>query len=241
MTNDPFDVIDLEEYPREFQQVLKSASEFQRIVPDATMVGGSAAAFWARHRLSVDHDHVVADLAPIYDDVLKSLESEPAWRLARADPDRKLTILGSYEGVEAGVRQLRRKKPLETVTVLVQNRPLRIPTAVESLRIKAFLVVQRNQVRDYLDVAAMTGYLGVEQAAHVLESMDDYYSPDLTKQPAVSVAGQVAGRLANPEPKDSRVIGQLDHYKGLDRAFTDWAQVVTACQEVAERMEPRND
>ena len=39
-------------------RVLRSASRLQEAVPDAVLVGGSAAALYAAHRESLDHDHV---------------------------------------------------------------------------------------------------------------------------------------------------------------------------------------
>ncbi|MEX1295313.1 MAG: hypothetical protein AB1Z67_03985 [Candidatus Limnocylindrales bacterium] len=70
------------------------------------------------------------------------------------------TIMGSLWGVEAGLRQMRRTRPLETCEVPVgDDAAVVAPTAPEALRIKAFLVVQRNVVRDYLDVAALAEHL----------------------------------------------------------------------------------
>jgi hypothetical protein len=52
-------------------------------------------------------------------------------------------------------RQMIRTRLLETMQVtLPSGRTLRAPTAEETLRIKGFLIVRRNQTRDYLDVAA---------------------------------------------------------------------------------------
>ncbi|MGH3435561.1 MAG: hypothetical protein ACRDRN_03755 [Sciscionella sp.] len=45
---------------------------------------------------------------------------------------------------------------------------LRVPSAEETLRIKGFLIVGRNQTRDYLDVAALADRYGVADAAAVL-------------------------------------------------------------------------
>ena len=41
----------------ELVRVLESAARLQEVVPDAVLVGGSAAALWANHRSSFDHDH----------------------------------------------------------------------------------------------------------------------------------------------------------------------------------------
>src|ERR1035438_477513 len=54
----------------ELLRVLQSAAKLQDVVPDAVLVGGSAAALWANPRSSYDHDHVVKDLAERFDTVL---------------------------------------------------------------------------------------------------------------------------------------------------------------------------
>jgi transcriptional regulator with XRE-family HTH domain len=59
---------------------------------------------------------------------------------------------------------------------LPSGRTLTVPTAEETLRIKGFLIVRRNQTRDYLDVAALADRYGLEKAAPVLARIDDYYA-----------------------------------------------------------------
>jgi hypothetical protein len=72
-----------------------------------------------------------------------------------------MTIMDKLGGIEAGLRQLRRTVPLPTLLVeLPGGQHIRIPTIAEALRVKAYLIVQRNQVRDYLDVAALATALG---------------------------------------------------------------------------------
>ncbi len=56
-------------------RVLESAARLQVVVPDAVLVGGSAAALWASHRTSFDHDHVLADLNVRFDTVLDAIEA----------------------------------------------------------------------------------------------------------------------------------------------------------------------
>lgn len=98
-----------------FDDVLESAARLQRLVPDAVLVGGSAAVLYARHRDSYDHDHVVIDLASRFDVVLEALESDPERVLNRVTPGK--IILGSLGDIEAGVRQLMRRQPLEVQLV----------------------------------------------------------------------------------------------------------------------------
>ena len=46
----------------EWEALLSSAAHLQRIVPEAVLVGGTAAASFAHHRVSLDHDHTLGDL-----------------------------------------------------------------------------------------------------------------------------------------------------------------------------------
>ena len=211
--------------------VLGSAARLQRLVPDAVLVGGSAAAFHARHRDSSDHDHVVRDLEQRFGAVLDALESDPEWVFNRSTPGK--IILGELGGIEAGVRQMIRTVPLEVEDVsLPSGQQIRVPTAEEALRIKAWLIIRRNQVRDYLDVAALSGEFGIDWAATVLRDIDAFYA-DVNAGPD-SVASQILRQLSEPRPKDSRVTAQLPGYKGLRAPWTDWDRVVQQCRAIAD-------
>jgi hypothetical protein len=203
------------------------------MVPDAVLVGGSAAALYAGHRDSYDHDHVLPDLRERFDVVLEALESEGEWVTNRVVPGK--VILGQLGDVEAGVRQMIRTRPLEIVHItLPSGRVLTIPTAAETLRIKGFLIVRRNQTRDYLDVAALADRYGLHEAAGVLASIDDYYVDQHGE--GRGVAAQLARQLADPRPKDSSVTRQLDAYRNLAPRWTNWAEVRSVCQELAAEM-----
>ena len=112
---------------------------------------------------------------------------------------------------------------------------LRVPTADEVLRIKGYLIVRRNQVRDYIDVAALADRYGISHAASVLGHIDDYYS-DQRDADAEGVATQLARQLASPRPADARTIRQLHEYKDLDARWTDWKNVTDVCRSVAVEM-----
>jgi diaminopimelate decarboxylase len=110
--------------------VLESAARLQRLVPDAVLVGGSAAAAYAGHRDSHDHDHVLADLRERYDALLEALESEDGWVTNGLVPGE--IILGRLGDIETGVRQLIRKVPLETATItLPSGRTLVVPPSTK--------------------------------------------------------------------------------------------------------------
>jgi hypothetical protein len=213
--------------------VLESAARLQGLVPDAVLVGGSAAALYAGHRDSFDHDHVLADLDDRFDMVLEALESEGEWVTNRVRPGK--IILGRLGDIEAGVRQMIRKRPLETTLLMLPSgRSLRVPTAEETLRIKGFLVLRRNQTRDYLDVAALAERYGISESAEVLARIDDYYTDQ--HGGGRGVASQVARQLADPRPADASVTRQLAAYRNLKPRWTDWKQVRAACRELATVM-----
>ena len=215
-------------------RVLESAARLQEVVPDAVLVGESAAALWASHRTSFDHDHVLADLSARFDAVLDAIEATEGWVTNRVTPGK--IILGELGDIETGVRQLIRSRPLEVTEVaLPSGQTLRVPTPDEILRIKGYLVVRRNQVRDYLDVAALSDRYGIAHAAAVLGHIDGYYA-DQRGPGAEGVATQLARQLADPHPADARTIKQLGSYKGLDARWTDWDSVSGVCRVLAAEM-----
>jgi hypothetical protein len=215
--------------------VLTSAARLQEIVPDAVLVGGSAAALHAGHRDSFDHDHVLPDLVDRYETVLEAVEATEGWATSVRASKPPFTIMGSLGGVEAGLRQMRRTRPLETIEIEVEPGVVVVaPTAAETLRVKAYLVVQRNVVRDYLDVAALSEHLGLDAAAGVLSGIDAYYA-DRSEEPA-SVLTSLVIALADPSPRDPDVVTELSRYKGLASRWHEWGDVVEVCRELALRL-----
>ena len=215
-----------------FEDVLEKAARLQVLVPGAVLVGGSAAALHAHHRESRDHDHVVADLAERFDSILENLEALGDWSTARVAPGK--IILGELGGIETGVRQLRRGRPLETVEIEVRGQRLLVPTAAEILRVKAWLALSRNQTRDYLDIAALAEGMGLDEAATVLAGIDDYYA-DVNRRPE-AVATQLVRQLADPRPRDAEVTAQLASYKALDPRWHEWSAVQAVLGDLAARM-----
>ena len=213
--------------------VLESAARLQEVVPDAVLVEGSAAAWHAGHRDSFGHDHVLADLAERFDGVLEAIEATDGWVTNRVVPGT--LILGELGDIEAGVRQMIRRRPLEVEEVaLPTGRSLRVPTLEEILRVKAFLIIRRNQTRDYLDVAALADATGIDRAARVLVSIDTYYADQ--RGGGDGVATQVARQLADPRPRDQRTTRELSSYKRLAARWHDWRAVVEVCCSLADRM-----
>ena len=211
--------------------VLESLCRLQRLLPDAVLVGGTASALYAGHRLSFDHDHVVTDLRQRFDDVLAVLEAVAGWRTARVT--RPVLILGSLDGVETGVRQLRRTRPLETTVMRVGNHEVLLPTLAETLRIKAFLCLERNATRDYLDVAALGSHMGIETAVDALWFMDELY-PQNSGDPW-AVRTQLVMQLAAPPPYDLDSV-DLAEYKGVRPPFDRWAYVAEVCGRISDQL-----
>jgi hypothetical protein len=212
------------------RRMLESAARFQKLVPDAVLVGGSAR---IGHRGSFDYAHVLADLQSRFADIFELLSMQEAWQTAHVR-DGKL-ILGSFDGVEAGLRQLRRHRPLETENVVLGNGDtVRVPTLPEMVRVKAFLVTNRNQTRDYLDLAALADREGIPFTASVLTGIDDYYEKALSS--LGSVAAELLTLLARPAPADSAATRELAKYKQLDAKYTDWAFIVEICRDIAAEM-----
>jgi len=226
----------LDDRDPQFLALLESAAHLQRLVPGAVLVGGSAAILYADHRESRDHDHVVADLADRFEMVLEAVEEDEGWATNRVTPGK--VILGNLDGIEAGVRQMLRKTPLEVTAVTVPSGgEVTVPTVEETLRIKAFLIVRRNQTRDYLDLAALSDHMGIEKAAELLSSIDDYYADQ--NDSGEGIASQLVRQLAEPRPADSSVIDQLPSYRRLRKRWSDWDAVIEVLGAVAAGMAER--
>jgi hypothetical protein len=210
----------------DWELVLSAAAHLQRVIPDAVLVGGTASAIHAGHRMSRDADHVVIDLRERFDEVLMQLESVAGWKTARVQ--RPVQILGSLDGIETGVRQIIRTTPLETTTVDHQGESISLPTEGEILRIKAALILKRNATRDYLDFVALSDHMGDEKTALALGRLDQLY-----EQPnGESALQQLQAQLSNAMPYDLEAT-DLREYKNLNARWHDWAAVKAVCAHVA--------
>ena len=213
----------------EWDDVLSAAARLQHFIPDAVLVGGTAAAVHVKHRLSQDADHVLVDLTARFDNVLQELESVAGWQTARVR--RPVMILGSLDGVETGIRQLIRKQPLETMKIPLNAGALTVPTMPEILRIKAVLILKRNATRDYLDFVALAFVLGDASVVQALREFDVLYP-----QPnGCSALQQLQIQLAKPLPYDLEETN-LSEYKNLDERWHDWCAVETFALRIAESL-----
>lgn len=199
----------------DWERLLAAERHLQHLVPGAILVGGTAAAVHAGHRLSMDGDHVLEDLRGCFDAVLATLEAAAGWQ---TEPiQRPVLILGQLDGILTGVRQLRRTRPLETEEVA----GLRVPTLPEMARIKAWLLVTRYTVRDYLDTVVLFERLGPDGVRAALAPFDEIYRQETGTSPAA----ELAERLAAASPLDAAHI-ELSRYRAIRPPWSDWDYVV---------------
>ena len=210
----------------DWELVLSAAARLQQFLPEAVLVGGTAAAIHAKHRFSRDADHVLTDLRDHFDEVLAQLESVAGWKTARVR--RPVLILGSLDGIETGIRQLIRSEPLETIAIDHEGERIIVPTQAEILRIKGVLILKRNATRDYLDFVALADRMGSEKVACALRSFDQLY-PQENEESALQ---QLQVQLSSAQPYDLEE-DELGEYKNLDARWHDWGAVTAVCADLA--------
>jgi hypothetical protein len=125
-------------------------------------------------------------------------------------------ILGSLDGILTGIRQLRRRRPLETEEI----EGLRVPTLAEMARIKAWLLATRLTTRDYLDTVVLFERLGEMGVQDALACLDDLY-PQPT---GASVLAEVVERLGAARPIDAAEV-ELATYRELRAPWNDWSHI----------------
>jgi len=209
-----------------WEGLLAAERHLQSIVRGAVLVGGTAAALHAGHRVSFDGDHVLADLRDRFDAVLTRLEAESGWRTDRLQSP--VMILGSLDGFMTGLRQLRRVRPIETAVVA----GLSIPTVDEMARIKAWLFLERNTTRDLLDTAALLEKIGESGLGGAFRAFDEIYE----RGPAGgSPIVELIDRLGAARPADLAAM-DLKNYKGVVAPWNDWKHLEKRSRFWASRM-----
>jgi hypothetical protein len=206
----------------DWERLLSAERHLQALVPGTVLVGGTAAALHARHRVSADGDHVLEGLRDHFDEVLRDLETAAGWQTERVR--RPVLILGRLDGVLTGIRQLRRVRPLETETI----EGLRVPTLAEIVRIKVWLLATRNTMRDYLDTVVLLDRLGASRVREALSELDAIY-PQST---GASVLAEAIERLGEARPADVAEV-DLTSYRGLVPPWNNWSHVEARGREWA--------
>ena len=206
----------------EWLEILRAGVQAQRWVPGAVCVGGTAAALYAKHRLSYDTDHLLPKLRTQFDEVRTMLETHAEWKTARVTPP--VLILGRIGDVEVGFRQLKRTLPVETQTFTTPAGPLVVPTLDELLCMKAFLAYSRQATRDFLDFAALSECLSEKEVLASLIKLDSRFGETQTS----SVALEVAKALSACKPFDLKE-SELPAYKGLVQKWHTWETTRSLC------------
>jgi hypothetical protein len=209
----------------DWERLLAAERHLQYLIPGTILVGGTAAALHARHRVSLDGDHVLRDLRDRFDEVLARLEAAAGWQTERVQ--RPVLILGQLDGILTGIRQLRRTRPLETEEIA----GLRLPTLAEMARIKAWLLAIRHTVRDYLDTVVLFERLGEEGLGEAMRPFDEIYRQSTTASPLA----EVVERLAAATPVDLAQI-DLRHYRALQPPWNNWDHVVARGRYWAQQL-----
>ena len=222
-------------YWQRWQKLLEAAANFQELLIGSVMIGDSAAAVHLKHRYSFDADHILSDLKENYEEVLDFLEGRDDWETARIHPPK--LILGNFQGVETGIRQLRRNRPLETEQIHITGKSLTTPTVPEMIRTKGWMIISRNATRDYIDFAALAEHMGIEDTVEVLIDFDGFYS-DLIRGSQASPIVQLIRQLAEPKPGDLEQI-DLSQYKGLKPPFDSWDYITNICEEISVELGDR--
>jgi hypothetical protein len=79
----------------DWERLLAAERHLQHLVPGTILVGETATAIHAGHRVSMDGDHVMEDLRERFDEVLEALESAAGWRTDRI---QRPVLAGQMDG-----------------------------------------------------------------------------------------------------------------------------------------------
>ena len=210
----------------QFRKLLESARIMQArlLFLPSVAVGGTAAALYARHRVSLDVDFVSPMLRERFDEVADLLLGMPDFQIARTR--RPVVILGQLAGDEIGLRQLRRAEPLEAV--LIDG--LWVPTLAEMIRVKAYLLSDRRAVRDFIDVCALVRTAGMEHAIAAMASFEDLYAGLSAAGPTTAFA-----EAAHDDPADIAEV-DLGNWRLLDPAYAKLPDVLACVRDFALRV-----
>ncbi len=210
----------------DWARILEVERLIQSHFPECVLVGGTAAAIHAHHRASIDADSVLANLRETFPEVLATLEGLGGWTTSRLRPP--VLILGQLNGVDVGIRQLVRSEPLETEEI----EGIRLPTLAEMLRIKGYLIVARNALRDHIDFCALADKIGLGFEA-AMASFDRLYPQP---EDSDSTSQQLCRQLAQPGPNDLPADLDLEGWRDLVPPWQNWPYVERYCQRLAERL-----
>jgi hypothetical protein len=218
--------MDPEKDRERFQHLIETARLVQGklLFLPTVAVGGTAAALYAEHRVSLDVDFVTPYLQDHFDEVEAALREIPEFTAARLR--RPVLILGSVGEDEVGIRQLRRREPLEAV----EHEGLWIPTLPEMIRVKSFVLSDRRAVRDFIDLCALVELAGIDAAVEAMRPYSGLYG-GLTSAGAIPAMAEAI----HDEPADLPYV-DLKDWRLLKPEFQDLDRVRSVCKAFALRV-----
>lgn len=205
-------------------KILDVQRKIAELFPECVLVGGTAVAMRRRHCISFDADSMMESLKQNFEEVLRRLEALSGWETRRVRPP--ILILGHFQGIDIGIRQLIRKKPLEVEEIC----GIKIPTEGELLRIKAWLIITRNTTRDYVDFAALCDGMTEEEILKAMSIFDECYPQP---EGAEKASLQLVRMLSIAKPYDLSEV-DLTIYKGIVSPYNSWEYVKEICLQIAD-------
>ena len=213
--------------------VFAAAARLQELVPEAVLVGGTAAVHHAGHRVSLDDGHVVADLRERFDDVLAALEETSGWVTARVQ--RPVLILGKTGW---GGNRGSESDPPDPARSRGGCRGESRPAGADAPRDRAHQGVAVSAPQCHPRLSRFRRLGGPARRSTYRSRGRGRWiatTPINSVPDGRRVATQVARQLAEPRPDD---LGEVDliSYRRLDRRWHDWQTVVDVCRRVAVRV-----
>ncbi|MGH9360748.1 MAG: hypothetical protein ACRD2T_02440 [Thermoanaerobaculia bacterium] len=98
---------------------------------------------------------------------------------------------------------------------------LSVPTLPELARIKSWLLLTRDAVRDYLDTVVLLEKIGDSGLQAALQPLEDIYGRGPGAGPPLA---ELADRLAAARPADKTSV-ELRTYKGVVPPWDDWGHL----------------
>ena len=230
----PDDISALAPSGADLRTVVKSAAKLKTLAPQAITVADPLAFSGCQPCAKSMGGRLVEKRTPVAvgnrahgKTVAVKLPKHPV-TMWRGRLDVALDALAVQAGGPDGGSAVQRTGPMETTNVLLPTGDrLQIPTGAETLRLKSFLIMERNSARDYTELAELVDTMDTQTAAEVLTGMDRYYSGPPAR--ACWVATQLVRRLADPQPADVPDLARTG-------SEAEWAQVRQRCLSVAVAM-----
>jgi hypothetical protein len=95
---------------------------------------------------------------------------------------------------------------------------LRVPTLSEMVRIKSYLLLERDTTRDYLDTVVLLDTLGEPHGIDAMRRFQEIYQQGPGRGPALA---ELIDRLARARPGD-RASLELSSHKGVRPPWDSW-------------------